>query len=65
MLQKELQQAQEAAADKETRVNELSAESARLKGQVTRLEKELATTKKQKKTAGEMSKALTACSGDE
>ena len=45
-------------------MNELSAESARLKGQVTRLEKELATTKKQKKTAGEMSKALTACSGD-
>lgn len=52
-LQEELQQVQEAAADREARVNELSAESARLKGQVTRLEKELAFTKKQKKAAGE------------
>ena len=44
-------------------MNELSAESARLKGQVTRLEKELATAKRQKKSAGDMNKALAACLG--
>ena len=52
------------AADKETRINELSAESARLKGQVTRLEKEIATTRKQKKTAGDMHEAHLASLSD-